>query len=162
MSHIVRNDTEENEAIDLNRDKGYRTVLNTIGLLFKSRRFLTLLTTLIVSTVVFLIPQLEPLREHIAWIIGAGIFTVGAHGLEDFARAWNERDPELEKLSLRQQLEATLNELTGGIIEEMISNEDFREHVDTIVDAAVDDILDRVVGEDELPPEGQDPNEPIA
>lgn len=110
-------DIVNGKVIDLRVDKEYRTVGSTILLLFKSRRFLVLISAIITSVIISLIPELAPLQEHLPAIIISGLGLILSIGVEDAINAWNSNKDSLPK-DLRGLIEETSLTLINEVLEE--------------------------------------------
>lgn len=119
--NVQNGDVVEGRVVDLSRDKEFRTVLTTLGLLFNSRRFIVLLGTIFVTIIVSLFPELEILEENLVYIVTTAVALIGGLSIEDAANAVSKnRDTTPE--SLRDQIEELVTIGIDEFLDEAFSN----------------------------------------
>lgn len=101
------------KVVNLAVDKEYRTPFTTIGLLFKSRRFLVLIGYALAVVIFSLVPSLAPLAEFIPQITIAVVFLIGGYTVNDAIAEWNKNKGDLP---------TDQRDLLLELIEELIDN----------------------------------------
>lgn len=96
-------------------NKEERTIITTIALLFKSRRFLVLFGSVLISLIIYKFPELKPMQENMGWFYLTVIGVIGSYSAEDIARTWNEgKDIGTENLP------ANIQELVGTALQSFL------------------------------------------
>lgn len=89
--------------------------MQTIGNLFRSRKFVLALVYLVVQGVVSAIPTIAPQAENLmgisAVIVGVALFSIT---VEDSVRSWAENRPTTPEAAVRTIVEDILKAIFGG------------------------------------------------
>lgn len=102
-------------------DKSERTpIIEPIMLLLKSRRFITAVAGILISLVIFAIPELETMRAEITTIVVtlASVFIVG-QSVEDAAAAARANPPEV---SIQGNAEIVIDETLSALFNRIDEN----------------------------------------
>ena len=98
-----------------------RAIIDPFLLVLRSRRVLIALATLIIGTLVTVIPELAYVREELlTLIIALSLSLIGGLSIEDAARAGRERS----KQPLSDDLTELKRELLREIVDEMFKREE--------------------------------------